>query len=262
MTTKPAIQPNPSGPRPRLTPLPGVSHIFDMLEQGPHVSRAYLILEDHFLSRPDAFVGMEGWLCNHASEAGRAPRPDCLVSFGVDFSSEEITSVNGYVISEIGKPPDFVLEVASQTTGRRDYIEKREIYAGYRVPEYWRFDHTGGQYHDAALAGDRLVGDRYEPIPLETGSDGIIRGYSEALQLELHWYHGLLRFWDPATGEYLPDLTETKAQLDVAQQRAQDAETRAEVAQTRAEEERAARLSAEARITELEAELNRRQSER
>ena len=255
MTTRPAIQSNPSNQRPRLTPLPGVSQIFDMLEQGPHVSRAYLILEDHFLSRPDAFVGMEGWLCDHASEAGRAPRPDCLVSFGVDFSSEEITSVNGYVISEIGKPPDFVLEVASQTTGRRDYVEKREIYAGYRVPEYWRFDHTGGQYHDAALGGDRLVGDRYEPIPLETGSDGIIRGYSAALQLELHWHLGVLRFWNPATSEYLPDLTETKAQLDVAERRAQDAETRAE-------EERAARLSAEARITELEAELNRRQSER
>ena len=262
MTTKPASQPPKAGQHRRLTPLPGVSHIFDMLEQGPHVSRAYLILEDHFLSRPDAFVGMEGWLCDHASEAGRAPRPDCLVSFGVDFSSEEITSVNGYVISEIGKPPDFVLEVASQTTGRRDYVEKREIYAGYRVWEYWRFDHTGGQYHDAALAGDRLVGDRYEPIPLETGSDGIIRGYSAALQLELHWHLGVLRFWNPATSEYLPDLTETKAQLDVAERRAQDAETQAEVAQTRAEEERAARLSAEARITELEAELNRRQSER
>ena len=260
MTTKPAIQPASGGQRPRLTPLPGVSHIFDMLEQGPHVSRAYLILEDHFLPRPDVFVGMEGWLCNHPSEAGRAPRPDCLVSFGVDFSSEEITRVNGYVISEIGKPPDFVLEVASQTTGRRDYIEKRQIYAGYRVAEYWRFDHTGGQYHDAALAGDRLVDDRYEPIPVETGSDGIIRGYSAALQLELHWHRGLLRFWDPATSEYLPDLTETKAQRDAAEQRAHAAQSRAEIAQSRAEAERTARLSAEARVRELEAELNRRQS--
>lgn len=261
MTTKPAIPSTSGVQRPRLTPLPGVSHLFDMLEQGPHVSRAYLILEDHFLPRPDVFVGMEGWLCNHPSEAGRAPRPDCLVSFGVDFSSEEITRVNGYVISEIGKPPDFVLEVASQTTGRRDYIEKRRIYAGYRVAEYWRFDHTGGQYHDVALAGDRLVDDQYEPIPVETGSDGIIRGYSAALQLELHWHRGLLRFWNPATSEYLPDLTETKAQRDDAARRAQNAESRAEVAQIRADEERAARLSAEARVRELEAELNRRQSE-
>ena len=251
MTTKPAIQSTSGGQRPRLTPLPGVSPIFDMLEQGPHVSRAYLILEDHFLSRPDAFVGMEGWLCNHASEAGRTTRPDCLVSFGVDFTSEEITSVNGYVIDEIGKPPDFVLEVASQTTGRWDYVEKRQIYAGYHMAEYWRFDHTRGQYHDVALAGDRLVGDGYKPIPVETGSDGIIRGYSEALQLELHWHRGLLRFWDPATGEYLPDLTETKAQLDVAERRAEDAEIRAE-------DERAARISAEARIRKLEAELDRR----
>ena len=254
MTTKPAIQATSGGQRPRLTPLPGVSQIFDMLEQGPHVSRAYLILEDHYLPRPDAFVGMEGWLCNDASEAGRAPRPDCLVSFGVGFTSEELASVNGYVINEVGKPPDFVLEVASQTTGRRDYVEKRQIYAGYRVREYWRFDHTGGQYHDVALAGDRLVDDRYEPIPVETDSDGIIRGYSEALRLELHWHHGLLRFWDPATGEYLPDLTETKARLDVAERRAEDAEIRAE-------DERAARLSAEARIRELEAELNHREPE-
>ena len=255
MTTKPASQPSKPGQHRRLTPLPGLSEPVDMLEQIPHVSRAYLILEDHYLHRSDVFVGSEGWLAPDAGEASRAPRPDCMVSFGVDFPSEAITNANGYVINEIGKPPDFVLEVASKTTGLRDYIGKRAIYAEYRVAEYWRFDHTGGQYHDTALAGDRLVGDRYEPIPVETGADGIIRGYSAALQLELHWHRGLLRFWDPATREYLPDLTESKAQRDEAERRAQDAETRAE-------EERAARLSAEARVRELEAELNRRQSER
>ena len=268
MTTKPAAQPPPAGRRPRLTPLPGLSDPIDMLEQIPHVSRAYLILEDHYLHRPDVFVGSEGWLCQYASEAAHAPRPDCMVAFGVNFPSDEITNANGYVISEIGKAPDFVLEVASKTTGRRDYIAKRAIYAGYRVAEYWRFDYTGGRYHDAALAGDRLVGDSYEPIPVETGSDGIRRGYSTSLELELHWHLGLLRFWNPATGEYLPDLTETKAQLydterraRYAERRATRAERRAEVAETHAEDERAARLQAEARISELEAELNRLQSE-
>ena len=268
MTTKPAFQPPGAGARPRLTSLPGLSEQTDMLEQIPHVSRAYLILEDHYLHRPDVFVGSEGWLSNYASEAGHAPRPDCMVSFGVNFPPDEITNANGYVISEIGKPPDFVLEVASKTTGQRDYIAKRAIYADYRVAEYWRFDHTGGRYHDAALAGDRLVGDRYEPIPVEIGSDGIIRGHSAVLQLELHWYRGLLRFRDPAAGEYLPDLTETKAKLNdaerratSAERRATSAEERAEVAETRAEDERVARRSAEARIRELEAELNRRQSE-
>ena len=45
MTTKPAAQPPPAGRRPRLTPLPGLSDPIDMLEQIPHVSRAYLILK-------------------------------------------------------------------------------------------------------------------------------------------------------------------------------------------------------------------------
>ena len=81
------------------------------------------------------------------------------MTFGVD--PKAIVARNGYVISEVGKPPDFVLEVASRSTGRRDYTVKRDGYAGYGVREYWRFDHTGGRFHDAALAGDVLVDGRY-----------------------------------------------------------------------------------------------------
>ena len=35
---------------------------------------------------------------------------------------------NGYVIESQGKAPDFVLEVASPTTGRADYTDKRADY--------------------------------------------------------------------------------------------------------------------------------------
>lgn len=224
MTTKPVSQPDSEAQRSPLTPLPDPPVSPDMLEQFPYVSRAYLILDDHFLLRPDAFVGSEGYLCYYPYEIPRAPKPDCIVALGVAIPPEKIAEANGYAISEIGQPPDFVLEVASKSTGRRDYLEKRDIYAGYGVREYWRFDHTGGRYHDAALAGDRLVNGRYEPIPVDTGADGIIRGYSAALDLELHWYYGRLRFWDPKTGEYLPDLTEAKAQRDAAQERIQELE--------------------------------------
>ena len=34
-------------------------------------------------------------------------------------------------------------------------------YGRFGVGEYWRFDPSGGEYHDAALAGDRLVDGRY-----------------------------------------------------------------------------------------------------
>ena len=61
---------------------------------------------------------------------------------------------HGYSIEEQGELPDFVLEVASVTTGQNDYTRKRDDYAALGVPEYWRFDLSGGEYHDAPLAGD------------------------------------------------------------------------------------------------------------
>ena len=56
----------------------------------------------------------------------------------------------------------------------------------------------------------------YQPISVDAAEDGSIRGLSVALGLELRWVAGVLRFWDPLTGEYLPDLTEAKAQRDAA----------------------------------------------
>ena len=70
--------------------------------------------------------------------SGRARRvPDLLVAFGVD--PEAYRRSNGYVISEQGKPPDFVLEVASPSTGAEDTGPKR---AGLRGPGHGR--NTGG----------------------------------------------------------------------------------------------------------------------
>ena len=64
----------------------------------------------------------------------------------------EVADANGYIISELGKPTDCVLAVASKSTGVRDGTEKRAIYAGFGAPEYWRFERTGGDFHNAALA--------------------------------------------------------------------------------------------------------------
>ena len=78
----------------------------------------------------------DGYLCYDASDVLRAPRPDCVVAFGVAIPPAVIEdAANGYTSSEIGRPPDFVLEVASKSTGRRDYTAKRDSYAGYGVAE-------------------------------------------------------------------------------------------------------------------------------
>ena len=44
--------------------------------------------------------------------------PDLLIDMGED--PEAYRENNGYIISEQGKPPDFVLEIALRSTGRQD----------------------------------------------------------------------------------------------------------------------------------------------
>ena len=163
MTTKPALEPQPFGKYAHLEPLPDPPRTYDM-QQNERIFGFDSCLRPHFAHRSDVLISGGGYLRDDPGNAAERLAPDCVVAFGVDPGA--IVERNGYVISEVGKPPDFVLEVASRATGRRDYTVKRDGYAGYGVGEYWRFDHTGGRYHDAPLAGDRLVGGVYEPFPV------------------------------------------------------------------------------------------------
>ena len=157
--------------------------------------------------------------------------PDLLISFHV--VPELIVSRNGYLIPEQGRPPDFVLEVGSETTGRIDEDQKRRDYARFRVPEYWRFDPSGGDFHSTHLAGDRLVGDEYQRIPIQLTSEASFWGHSEVLNLDLCWEDGQLRWYDPVAGQYLVTIPE----------------------------EREARIAAETRVRELQEELRRLRGE-
>ena len=207
---------------------------------------------DAFRSDTTTFVAGNGYLCRRRSDFPSCPYPDLMIAFNIDL--EIITIANGYVIEEVGKPPDFVLEVASESTARNDYTVKRITYARLGVPEYWRFDYTGGQHYNAPLAGDRLSESGiYQPIPLTTEPDGVIWGYSEALGLSLCWIAGRLRYWDRVRGRYLPDSTESETRAEAAEVRA-EAEARARnAAEVRAE-------AAEARARMLEQELRRREN--
>ena len=191
------------------------------MQQYAHIANAAMSLVAHFASRPGTLVSGEGFLCYDTRSHDGWLVPDCVVAFDVDPVA--ITERNGYVIGEVGKPPDFVLEVASRRTGPADYTRKRFGYAHYGVGEYWRFDHTGGQYHDVPLAGDLLIDGQYEPIPLADDRPGkmagMLSGYSEALGLYLCWYEGELRFYDPETNEFLMRQAELQAALDGAQER-------------------------------------------
>ena len=155
----------------------------------------------------------------------------------------------GYVIDRQGKAPDFVLEVASPTTGRADYTDKRADYERFGIGEYWRFDPSGGEYHDAALAGDRLVDGLYEPIAIDDLGDGRHRGYSDVLGLYVCWEDGMLRFFDPVTETYLYSHEEERTGRAAA-------ESRAYTAENRAEQERVERTAAESRAEDAQSRAN------
>ena len=149
--------------------------------------------------------------------------PDLLIAMGAD--PEACRESNGHVTREQGKPPDFVLEIASRSTGQHDVVDQRPAYAGLGIPEYWRFDETG-EFHGTRLAGDRLVDGRYEPVPIETVGEGVLQGYSRVLNLTIRWDHGQLGWHDPETGQHIATFSQERARAERERARAEEAEAR------------------------------------
>ncbi len=197
---------------------------------------------------------------------GKTPRqragiliPDLMVAFNVDVAM--VIAQQGYALDTHGRPPDFVLEVASPSTWRNDEGRKRQGYQDYGVPEYWRFDPSGGRFYQQALSGDRLVNGVYQPITID--SDGAAYwGYSEALGLTVCWEAEKLRWWDPSTQNYVATHSEeARGRMAAEMELVAEREARISEQQARISEQQA-RSSAEERVRQLEHELAQlRQSE-
>ena len=162
-----------------------------------------------------------------------------------------------------GRVPELVLEVMSRTSVHRDTVEKYELYRRLGVREYWMYDPTEEGFLNPRLCGYTLVGDEYHPIDVKE-VDGKLVGVSEVLGLELHANAEWFRFFDPVSGEYLPDYQENQQAQSEAEALARTeraareaAEAQREQAEARAEQERAAREAAETQLAAMEAELRR-----
>ena len=163
MTTKPSVTRTPGAAD--IIQFPDRPDSFDMTTYRNltiHALQAALIA--HFENRDTTIINSEVAAGVRPTESYDGVLfPDLLIAFDADPAADAAN--NGYAISVQGKPPDFVLEIGSKTTGERDEIYKRQAYAAMGIPEYWRFDETGGEYHNAPLAGDRLVDGVYDPSP-------------------------------------------------------------------------------------------------
>ena len=191
--------------------------------QAPLYIRTVGTLRTHFKDVPGAHVNGNTFIYYVEGDPSRSVSPDCYAVFGLSGAAQESLSLevnNTYLLWEVGKPPDFVLEIASPSTGRVDTGRKRDLYAELGVVEYWRYDGTGGDFYGEALVGERLVDGKYARFELRYEENGSVWSHSEVLNLDLWWVEGELRFWDPVGERWLLSHEEEKARADSAEERA------------------------------------------
>ena len=226
--------------------------------QAPLYIRAVGTLRTFFRGVPGVNVNGDTFIYYVEGNPRRSFSPDCYVVFGLTDAALESLSLEGnntYLLWEVGKAPDFILEIGSRSTAGDDLGHKRDVYAELGVGEYWRYDGTGGDFYGEPLVGERLVDGEYRRLEMRRESGGRVWGHSEALNLHLWWVDGELRFWDPAAERWLLSHEEEH-------DRAEEERASRMAAESRVDEERVGRMaaesraeSAESRVAELEAEL-------
>lgn len=240
-TPKPKIQPAAQHwePYPDLPPetrdmeqMPAAHYLREML-------RYILTPGDHYPHHPTILIGDQIPIYYGPARPGGGPPahviPDCLVALDVDAAA--IWQRVGYDPIQNGKPPDVVIEVASRSTFRNDNVRKREIYRQIGVPEYWRFDPTGGDFSGRPIIGERLVEGRYEQLPLIEYDAGEVGSTSPALNLNFRWREWRFRIHDPATGEEMQHWQETAARLEETNNRLAERAARLQSGNDRLQEE-------------------------
>ena len=214
--------------------------------------------------RPDVFVGSDQFVYwdeeyDPETKKGNPPlAPDVYVVFGVANRHRKT-----YVVWEERKPPDFVLEVVSPSSRKRDDVEKPKLYAKLGVPEFFRYDPHGKL--TPALAGFRLRRGKcptYRRVRRKRLPNGVMGVPSKMLGLTLCVRPAgpkptakALVWYDPAAGKFLPTRSETEARAEAAEARADASDARADAAEARADTSDARADLAEARADAIAAEL-------
>ena len=218
------------------------------------------VLKVHYKG-PRGVVGVDVAMPYMEGCPGKMVSPDLLVA----LSAEKDDRRDFYKLWE-EPTPDFVLDDLSPANGRSGAVDKRVLYRRLGVREYWLFDETGTRLPDDAvlppgglLVGYRLHDDGYAPIhPNAAG-----RLPSAALGLELTMRDGLLRFFDPAAGEYLLiyDESEQRIKADERLTAALGRETEALNWETEALNQETEALRQETEAINRETEATRREGQ-
>jgi len=181
----------------------------------------------HRLRGQRAYVGCNLLLYFLPGQPARFVVPDNFVVLDCDPRERRI-----FKTWEEERVPDVIIEVTSLSTQREDQVKKLAIYEDMGSREYFLYDPTAS-YLTPGLQGFRLVNGQMTEIELR--ADGMLQ--CQVLGLDLRLNGRRLEVIDSLTGQ--PALTEAEENWQ------------------RAESEKAARLTAEQRILELEEQLRK-----
>ena len=181
----------------------------------------------HRLRGQRAYVGCNLLLYFLPGQPARFVVPDNFVVLDCDPRERRI-----FKTWEEERVPDVIIEVTSLSTQREDQVKKLAIYEDMGSREYFLYDPTAS-YLTPGLQGFRLVNGQMTEI--EPRADGMLQ--CQVLGLDLRLNGRRLEVIDSLTGQ--PALTEAEENWQ------------------RAESEKAARLTAEQRILELEEQLRK-----
>ena len=180
--------------------------------------RAYLgsTMRARYRDRDDVYAATDLGLYFEKGNRSAVVAPDLMVVFGA--SPHHRLS---YKLWEEPKVPDFAAEVLSEATWRRDVAVKPGLYQDLGVREFWILD-VLDKLPDP-VTGMRLnAAGVYEPIPHPPAGGPV----SEVLGLELLDNDRDFRFRDLATGEIIPDYTESEIMRKAAITDAREARAR------------------------------------
>lgn len=193
-----------------------------MAETDIHRKQMFILLdalEEYLRPHPRRYASGNTFVY-YRDEAGdrQSVAPDVFVVLDVENKERRY-----YNIEEEGKAPDLIIELISTSTKLEDLGNKRVLYAGLGVREYYVFDPTG-EVIKGQLRGFRLNDGEYIPI---VGS----RLQSQVLDIDLVVEQGRLRLYDRNTGQRLLTHEESEAARRKAEAKAVQAEAKAAAAE-------------------------------
>lgn len=214
-----------------------------------NLSNSVQVLDRYFAEDPMVYTWGNMFVYYEKGNWRKHVAPDVFVAVGVPKDDPR----EAYFMWKEEHGLDLVIELTSKSTKEEDLEEKMAIYRDkIQVREYFLFD-PKDEYLEPPLQGFRLQSGEYVPIAMVDD-----RLPSEVLGLHLQRDGSWLRFYNPASGVWLPTLAERERMLETERTRAEMEREREKTARQRAEGE-TPRLATELRTSEAELERLRQE---